>query len=121
MSSLSGVQSIPVGSKPKRYDDGRVCRRLDCETQLSIYNPQRFCALHRPRKRPRVRGHEPLEVLPKCAKCAARARGRLEDFPEIQWGHVIHRVGVEGAAILCEGYLSTEARTPKVMGHDLSR
>ena len=115
MPLLSGAQSIPVGSKPRRYPDGRVCERPDCETQLSVYNPQDFCARHRPRKRPRVRGHEPLTTLPRCQKCAARARGQLEDFPEIIWAYVIHRQGVDGAAILCEGYLSTEAPRRMVM------
>ncbi len=115
--STSGtrVETILVGSKPRRYDDGRVCEQPDCETQLSVYNKQKFCYQHRPRKRPRVRGHEPLEVLPHCAKCAARARGRLGDFPEILFAHVIHRVGVEGAAILCEGYLSNEVRNRRVV------
>ena len=120
--STSGVrvESITTGAKPQRYAEGRVCKRRDCKTRLSAYNKQDFCYQHRSRKRPRVRGHEPLEVLPYCAKCAARARGHLKDFPEIVFAHVVHRTGVEGAAILCEGYLSTEARTPKVMGHDQS-
>ncbi len=115
------AQSILAGSKPKRYAGGRVCERPDCETQLSVYNPQDFCARHRPRKRPRVRGHEPLMTLPKCQKCAARARGRTDLIPEIVWAHVIHREGHEGQAILCEGYLSTEARNGRVVDHDPDR
>ncbi len=115
------AQSILAGSKPKRYPGGRVCERPDCHTRLSVYNPQDFCARHRPRKRPRVRGHEPLTTLPKCAKCAARARGRTDLIPEIEWAHVIHREGQEGAAILCEGYLSTEGPKRMVIGHDSAR
>ena len=115
------AQTILAGSKPKRYAGGRVCERPDCTTRLSVYNSEEFCRFHVPRKRPRVRGHEPLTTLPKCQKCAARARGRTDLIPEIVWAHVIHREGHDGQAILCEGYLSTEARTPKVIGHDSAR
>ncbi len=114
MSVNMRVESIPVGSKPKRYAGDRVCMNPECATFLSVYNRQDFCYIHRPRKRPRVRGHEPLEVLPRCASCAARARGHASAHPEIEVAHVLHREGTDGAAILCEGYLSTEPRPPRV-------
>ena len=84
-----------------------MCDRVGCVTRLSIYNKTEFCYPHRPRKRPRVRGYEPPEHIPRCSKCAARARGHMKDFMEIEVAAVIHREGTEGRAILCEGSVST--------------
>lgn len=43
-----GVGAEPIGSghRPTRFTSGRVCAEAGCATLLSVYNADRFCALH---------------------------------------------------------------------------
>ena len=40
-----------------RYASGRVCKKQDCSTKISIYNRREYCNAHAPVNFPRVRGH----------------------------------------------------------------
>ncbi|MHB1777391.1 MAG: hypothetical protein ACYCU7_15585 [Acidimicrobiales bacterium] len=44
----NGVGAEPIGSghRPMRFTAGRVCAEAGCATLLSVYNGDRFCALH---------------------------------------------------------------------------
>ena len=46
----STERNLPV------METGRVCQDPTCQTQLSRYNEQEFCALHAPMVVPRMRG-----------------------------------------------------------------
>jgi hypothetical protein len=40
---------LGVVRRPSRaYPVGRICATPDCNTQLSIYNPDRHCSVHAP-------------------------------------------------------------------------
>ena len=44
-------------SRPsKRFANGRVCAKKNCDTKLSQYNKAEYCHAHAPVKFPRVRG-----------------------------------------------------------------
>jgi len=47
-SALRGrkVVSGSRGSRARTYKSGRTCAQPGCSTQLSMYNPSTFCALH---------------------------------------------------------------------------
>lgn len=42
--------------KTKQFASGRVCIDKDCEQVLSIYNDNKQCFKHAPKKQPRIRG-----------------------------------------------------------------
>ena len=48
-------QKAPHGHRQKSYPKGRVCKKEDCETRLSIYNKGKYCNVHDATK-PRLRG-----------------------------------------------------------------
>ncbi len=41
-----GHRVLAITGQSRVYAAGRVCAAEGCETRLSIYNPQSFCALH---------------------------------------------------------------------------
>lgn len=45
-SSVAGPILALRGPMVDTYPQGRVCRRYDCETLLSIYNGGEYCAVH---------------------------------------------------------------------------
>ena len=49
-----GAARRPVSSRYRvaTFEERRVCAEEGCATQLSIYNPGAFCALHAERVRP---------------------------------------------------------------------
>jgi len=60
-SNLVASRVKPGIRKSKKYDSGRVCEFINCETVLSTYNKKKFCFTHSPISYPRVRGHLPRE------------------------------------------------------------
>lgn len=50
------ARSRQSGKRSKTYPAGRRCQ--DCETILSIYNPQPTCQVHTPRRKPRLKGRK---------------------------------------------------------------
>jgi hypothetical protein len=42
-----------------RYEPGRVCEAVNCETQLSIYNGSDLCSLHEGLSHQLLYGHAP--------------------------------------------------------------
>ena len=42
--------------KSKQFGKGRICSEDKCEQVLSIYNDNKQCFLHAPKKQPRIRG-----------------------------------------------------------------
>jgi hypothetical protein len=49
----------PSAPTPQLSPTGRVCVESDCETRLSIYNPNEFCAWHQPMIFERMRAELP--------------------------------------------------------------
>jgi len=68
-----GAESMGSQAPPASYSGGRVCAQPSCGTQLSIYNPDAYCALHGSlphavarRRRRRSPGGGPVPVVPRC-------------------------------------------------------
>ena len=53
---MKGTITPKSGRKSKQYGKGRVCLADGCEQVLSIYNDNKQCFLHAPKKQPRIRG-----------------------------------------------------------------
>lgn len=43
---LVGKQPDTAKNPQKTYPKGRVCAQPGCDTRLSMYNPEEYCALH---------------------------------------------------------------------------
>ena len=54
--SVQGERFTSTERNLPRAADGRVCAEPGCQTRLSVYNEQDFCALHAPMVVPRMRG-----------------------------------------------------------------
>ncbi len=50
--------SPKTGRKTKQFEKGRVCSEKKCEQVLSIYNDNKQCFKHAPKRQPRIRGRE---------------------------------------------------------------
>ena len=59
--NLVASQVKPGVRRSKKYESGRICEFLGCQTVLSTYNKKKFCFSHAPVSYPRVRGHLPRE------------------------------------------------------------
>jgi len=55
---MNGTMTPKSGRRSKQYDKGRVCTEDKCEQELSIYNDNKQCFKHAPKKQPRIRGRE---------------------------------------------------------------
>ena len=53
---VQGEQFTSIVRNLPMSDRGRVCGEPGCDTCLSVYNDQDFCALHAPMVVPRMRG-----------------------------------------------------------------
>lgn len=109
LETIPGRTTPPNGKRPKQHPGGRACLHEGCITRLSVYNKDDKCYLHKPRRRPRVRGSDAPIRKPKCSSCSARARGRLHEVIEIELDGIVHREGSDGATTLCEGSPTSEA------------
>jgi len=54
--SIKGTKTPKSRRKTKQQEKGRVCSNDNCEQVLSVYNKNKQCFLHAPKKTPRVRG-----------------------------------------------------------------
>lgn len=59
------VSRMMQGKGPKRYDkDGpRTCLYGDCISKPNSYNKSPYCHVHKPFKRPRLRGATDLDIV----------------------------------------------------------
>tara|TARA_B100001778_G_C18187371_1_gene449658 strand:+ start:175 stop:375 length:201 start_codon:yes stop_codon:yes gene_type:complete len=55
---MNGTVTPKSGRKSKQFGKGRTCSDKNCEQVLSIYNDNKQCFLHAPKKQPRIRGRE---------------------------------------------------------------
>tara|TARA_B100000927_G_C16375079_1_gene433129 strand:+ start:186 stop:386 length:201 start_codon:yes stop_codon:yes gene_type:complete len=55
---VNGTMSPKTGRKTKQFEKGRVCSEKKCEQVLSIYNDNKQCFKHAPKRQPRIRGRE---------------------------------------------------------------
>ena len=53
---------VTRSERPTTFPRGRVCAEPECTTVLSVYNPERHCALHTIRDAPRSR-RRPLALV----------------------------------------------------------
>ena len=59
--SERAVSATPISGNvraSKAFKAGRVCRKVGCETVLSIYNRGKYCYQHEPMATPRTRGRK---------------------------------------------------------------
>ena len=55
---MNGTVTPKSGRKSKQFGKDRTCSDKNCEQVLSIYNDNKQCFLHAPKKQPRIRGRE---------------------------------------------------------------
>jgi hypothetical protein len=56
--SVSGTPFSGAGRPSRSFAKGRVCKEQGCDTILSMYNQDKFCAQHAPLTVPRTRGRK---------------------------------------------------------------
>ena len=81
-----------LGKKPKAVVGQRKCDDDECITVLSMYNKEKHCWRHQPRKAPRLRGSpvETVVVEVSCLDCMDKLADVIESTTEIWLGATLH-------------------------------
>lgn len=109
------AQDASPAVTPVETSERRICAHEGCETVLSMYNPEKFCALHDVAEIPTRRGERKL-----CPKC--RGRKPLTEFRKDS----ARRGGVRATCKDCDNerqrrYRSDPARRRRVLDYESAR
>ncbi|KJF17965.1 hypothetical protein AXFE_10610 [Acidithrix ferrooxidans] len=56
--AVGGAPASGLSRPSKAYPKDRICKEVNCDTKLSIYNSGKFCYSHQPLTVPRTRGRK---------------------------------------------------------------